>query len=199
MTDRGGAGNERSVPTAAVSETPHSAAPLDVAALFDAHAPFLLRTVQRLSGSGPHVDDVVQEVFLVAHRRRHEIAGGADVRGWLYRVAQNLVRRHGRSIARQQRLQNKYRAEHPEVDSVDGPDRGAGRREQAELVRRLVIRLPLKLREVFVLYELEAFSAVDIARLIDVPENTVRSRLRLARERFRALWAEALRAEGGSP
>jgi RNA polymerase sigma-70 factor (ECF subfamily) len=171
---------------------------LNVAALFDAHAPFLLRTVQRLSGSGPHVEDVVQEVFLVAHRRRHEIRSGADVRGWLYRVAQNLVRHHGRSIARQQRLQNKYLEQHREPETGDAPDAARARRDQAHLVHACVAELPLKLREVFVLYELEALSAVDIARLIDVPENTARSRLRLARGRFRSVWAEKMKPQGGT-
>lgn len=188
--------------TAAVSDDRTTRGPgpasLDVAALFDAHAPFLLRTVQRLSGSGPHVEDVVQEVFLVAHRRRHEIHGGDDVRGWLYRVAQNLVRHHGRAIARQRRLQNKYLEESREPDVADAPDAAGARRDQAHLVHACVAELPLKLREVFVLYELEAMSAVEIARLIDVPENTARSRLRLARDRFRSVWVEKSKPQGGA-
>lgn len=172
--------------------------PLDVAALFDAHAPFLLRTVQRLSGAGPHVEDIVQEVFLVAHRRRQEIQGGDDVRGWLYRVAQNLVRHHGRAIARQRRLQSKYLEQHREPAMADAADATQARRDQADLVHRCVATLPLKLREVFVLYELEALSAVEIARLIGIPENTARSRLRLARERFRSAWADATTSHGGA-
>jgi RNA polymerase sigma-70 factor (ECF subfamily) len=172
--------------------------PLDVAALFDAHAPFLLRTVQRLSGAGPHVEDIVQEVFLVAHRRRQEIEGGDDVRGWLYRVAQNLVRHHGRAIARQRRLQSKYREQHREPEGADAADTPRARRDQADLVHRCVATLPLKLREVFVLYELEAISAVAIATLVGIPENTARSRLRLARDRFRSAWADATTSHGGA-
>jgi RNA polymerase sigma-70 factor (ECF subfamily) len=171
---------------------------LDVAALFDAHASFLARTVQRLSGAGPHVDDIVQEVFLVAHRRRHDIQGNGEVRGWLYRVAQNLVRHHGRAIARQRRLQHAYLNQHREQTSAPAPDASRARRDQAAVVHACVVELPLKLREVFVFYELEAMSAVEIARLLDLPENTVRSRLRLGRERFRSVWAEKTKQDGGT-
>jgi RNA polymerase sigma-70 factor (ECF subfamily) len=171
---------------------------LDVTALFDAHASFLVRTVRRLSGTGPHVEDIVQEVFLVAHRRRHEIQGNDEVRGWLYRVAQNLVRHHGRAIARQRRLQHAYLDQHREPMIAPVPDAARARRDQAFLVHACVVELPLKLREVFVLYELEDMSAVEIARLLDIPENTVRSRLRLGRERFRSVWAEKTKQNGGA-
>lgn len=167
---------------------------LDVAALFDAHAPFLLRTVQRLTGPGPHVEDVVQEVFLTAHRRRHELSGD-DVRGWLYRVAQNLVRHHYRSLARQRRLRDKALVEESARSVALAP--ALEQKENAARVWSVVGRLPLKLREVFVLYELEELSSVEIARLLDIPENTARSRLRLARERFRERWSASAEGRGG--
>ena len=52
--------------------------------------------------------------------------------------------------------------------------------------REIVQELPFKLRETFVLFELEGMSSIEIAAALELSENTVRSRLRLARERFRA-------------
>src|SRR5688500_588190 len=77
---------------------------VDVGQLFVAHAPFLLRVVERLTGSGAHVEDIVQDVFIVAHRRRHELRAGDEVRGWLYRVASRSAQRHRRTMWRLFRL-----------------------------------------------------------------------------------------------
>ena len=164
-----------------------AAAGVDVGRLFDAHAPFLLRVVARLTGAGDHVEDLVQEVFLTAHRRRGELDPGTDLRGWLYRVAVNLVQHHRRSFARRRALQDKAQAQVPE-EGPAGPDTLAARREQALRIRACLERLPLKQREVFVLFELEELEGRQISELLDIPENTVWSRLHHARERFRRLW-----------
>ncbi len=58
-------------------------------------------------------------------------------------------------------------------------------------MRATVAKMPFKLREVFVLYELEEVGGKEIARILEIPENTVWSRLRLGREKFRKLWTEA--------
>ena len=70
--------------------------------------------------------------------------------------------------------------------------------QQAQLIRRCVVDLPLKQREVFVLYELEEIEGAEIARILDIPVNTVWSRLRLARNRFRTLWTARYGSGGAS-
>jgi RNA polymerase sigma-70 factor (ECF subfamily) len=171
-----------------------SDAPLDVAALFVEHGPFLLRSVQRMTGDGPHVEDIVQETFLVAHRRREEIAGHPQLRGWLFRVAQNLVLHHRRSVARRIRLEEAAEVEPKETKSeVSGPVRAARERDE---VRATVAELPEHEQAVFILYELEELPGAEIARVLDIPLGTVWTRLRAARKRFRELWA-ARAAERG--
>ncbi|TNF36858.1 MAG: hypothetical protein EP329_04475, partial [Deltaproteobacteria bacterium] len=78
--------------------------PVDLAALFDAHAPALLRLVERLTGPGGHVEDVVQDVFLVAHRREETLAAAESPRAWLYGIAVNLCRDHRRRGRRREGL-----------------------------------------------------------------------------------------------
>lgn len=159
---------------------------LDVGALFDAHAPFLLRVVERLTGAGPHVEDLVQEVFIVLHRRHAELDPGGDVRGWLYRVATHLIHRHKRTIARRLRLADELGQQHGE--SADSPELTAGRIQTAQRVRDCVHELPMKQREVFVLFELEQLDGPAIASLLGIPEGTVWTRLHAGRKRFRKLW-----------
>jgi RNA polymerase sigma-70 factor (ECF subfamily) len=175
----------------AVPATEPVAPAVDVGALFDAHAPFLLRVVTRLTGGGDQVEDLVQEVFLVAHGRRHELSSHPEPRAWLYRVAVNLVRHHHRSFARRRALVQAAAREVPE--STPGPLDQAQRREHAELIRACVAELPLEQREAFVLYELECLEGRAIAELLGVPENTVWSRLHHARKRFRELWTRRQR------
>lgn len=165
---------------------------VDIGAWFDQHGAFLLRMVQRLTGLNSQVEDVVQDVFLIAHRRRHEIPPEINIRGWLYRVAVNLVRHQKRSFARRLALQERLTTQDA-VAPATTPEEDAQRQQQALLVRQCVARLPLKQREVFVLFELEGIEGQQVAQLLDIPENTVWSRLHHGRKRFRALWQQQSR------
>lgn len=163
---------------------------VDIGRLFDEHAPFLLRVAERLTGSGAHVEDVVQEVFLIAHRKQAVLADHPDPRAWLYRTTANVVQHHRRSIARRLRLASAV-ADEPVRQDADRPDRLADRRQQAERIRECTEKLPIKQREVFVLFELESMEGTEIAAMLDIPENTVWSRLHHARKGFRKAWERA--------
>lgn len=163
---------------------------VDLAALFDAHAPFLVRMVTRMVGTVDRAEDVVQRAFLTAHRKGLPPGGVDRARGWLYRVAVNEVRHERRSIARRIRLARDLGSD-PEQSRgvVEGPDGELDAASRAARVRSLLTKLPERQREVFALYELEELSGVEIAGLLQIPENTVWSRLRLARARFKELWS----------
>jgi RNA polymerase sigma-70 factor (ECF subfamily) len=180
-------------PNAAVIPFPGKRAPLDdldVGALFDAHAPYLCRVVQRLTGSAEAAEDVVQEVFVLAWRRRHELEDRNGIRTWLYRVAVNHVRHGRRSYARYQNVLDRF-TKRPDTDPLElPPDEAALRRQRGERIAACVAKLSDKQREVFVLYELEEIEGNEIAEILDIPINTVWSRLRLARAAFREIWSE---------
>jgi len=163
--------------------------PVDIGALFDAHAPYLCRVVHRLTGSAAAAEDVVQEVFMVAYRRRHELEDRKGIRTWLYRVAVNHVRHGRRSHARYQKLLDGYKRHPDREPERDAPDDVTIRRERGERIHQVIGQLSDKQREVFVLYELEELEGAEIAQILDIPVNTVWSRLRLARAAFRKRWA----------
>ncbi len=159
---------------------------VDVGAWFDAHAAFVARSIQRLTGLSSAVDDLVQEVFLIALAKHDALGPEVDPRGWLYRTAQYLVMHQRRSIARRLRAEQGLVFEpRREVSRVDIK---LEQLEQAQAVRDCVRSLPLKQREVFSLFELEGLAGDEVARILGIPENTVWSRLRVGRERFRQLW-----------
>lgn len=182
---------ERSLEGSERTDAPASptaeAQPIDLGALFDAYAPFLVRVITRVVGASDRAEDIVQRAFLTAHRKGLPSSEPDAARAWLYRVAMNEVRHERRSWARRARLSARL-IEEPTLAPTDPHDLVEASRQSAA-VRSTLARLPPKQREVFALYELEELSGSEIAALVGVPENTVWSRLRLARERFRKLWA----------
>src|SRR5262245_7627665 len=178
--DQGGVGSSHSL--AVGDEVP---AAIDIDTLYAEHAAFLTRVLIRLVGDGPHVDDLLQETFFVAHRKRDSFDGRSAVRTWLYGIASRLAMRHRRGVGRFLRAIGGF-ADEPTPVSRDPKD-DLERARAAALVRSLLDRLPFKQREVFVLYELEELDGAEIAALLDIPINTVWTRLHHGRKRFAEL------------
>jgi len=157
------------------------------AELYDAHFTFVWRSARRLGTPEPNLDDVVQEIFMVAFRRQDEFEGRSSVKTWLYGIVFNVVRAHRRELAKKhpQVIDGERRAD-PEllVDETDGPQEQASKREAARFIDRFLDRLEDDLRAAFVLAEMEQLTAPEIAAVVGVPLNTVYSRLRLARIAF---------------
>jgi len=169
---------------------------LDIAALFAEHGEFIANVIRRLAGPGSHVDDLVQETFVVAHRKRHRFdPERAAPRTWLYGIAANLCRRHHRSAHRLARLRARLVTEQTD-EPAPAPDQEVLRRQQAAVVHEALARLPFKQREVFSLYELHNLDGASIAAMLDIPEGTVWTRLHHARKRFERLVRARL---GGGP
>ena len=152
-------------------------------ALVRAHFAFVWRVLRRLGLSESDADDATQQVFLVAARRSADIAAGSE-RAFLFGTAMNVASRAQRSERR--------RREDPDAelderrDSKPGPEELVDRRRARELLDRVLGEMTLELRLVFVLYEVEELTMIEIARLLEVPQGTVASRLRRAREDFNA-------------
>ena len=70
---------------------------LDLNQAFKDHGRFLARSILRLTGDGPHVEDILQETFIVAHRKQASFESRSSLRTWLYGIASNLCLHHRRS------------------------------------------------------------------------------------------------------
>jgi RNA polymerase sigma-70 factor (ECF subfamily) len=160
---------------------------LTFAELYDSCFSFVWRTARRLGTPEASLDDVVQEIFMVAYRRQAEFEGRSSPKTWLYGIAFNVVRAHRRELAaKQPHLLLEERRVDPGllVDATDGPDEHAAKHEAARFLEQFLDSLDDDRRDVFVLAELEQLSAPEIAASLGAPLNTVYSRLRLARIEF---------------
>lgn len=157
------------------------------AELYETHFTFVWRSARRLGTPEANLDDVVQEIFMVAFRRQDEFEGRSSVKTWLYGIVFNVVRAHRRELAQKhpQTLTDDRRVD-PDllVDGADGPHEQASKGEAARVVDQFLECLDDDRRAVFVLAELEQLTAPEIAAIVGSPLNTVYSRLRLARIDF---------------
>jgi RNA polymerase sigma-70 factor (ECF subfamily) len=161
-------------------------------ALYEQHFDFVWRSVRMLGLSSDTADDVVQDVFIVAHRRLGDFEARASVRTWLFAIARRVVSSHRRGQRRRFRLAAR-------VSSVDRETAATPHDTlvQSESQRALVHALdtlPEEQRIVFALTELEEMSATEIAAALGVNLNTIYSRLRIAR-RALAKYMRALERE----
>ena len=161
-------------------------APPTFAALYAAHFDFIWRTVRRLGVSEAAVDDVVQDVFVVAYRRLDSFEGRSKPRTWLYGIARRVVSDHRRSL-RRRKPHTTLQETHASGDA--SPQEVAARAEAAALLHAFLEGLPASQREVFVLAELEQMTAPEIVAATGAKLNTVYSRLRLARRAFERVGA----------
>ncbi|MBX3274541.1 MAG: sigma-70 family RNA polymerase sigma factor [Sandaracinaceae bacterium] len=151
--------------------------------VYDAHVDFVWRSARRMGVPQEAVDDVVQEVFLVVHRRLDDFEGRSSVKTWLFGILLRVVSDHRRRHRRKGGL-----APLPEALAAE-PDRSCPaeqleRRTQLELLHALLMGLDDDKRAVFVLAELEQLTAPEIADALGIKLNTVYSRLRAARKEF---------------
>lgn len=148
-----------------------------VRALWDSHAPYILRSLRYLGVREADLDDAVQETFIVAHRKLADLVTSTAPRPWLYAIALNVARH-----ARRTRPASSIDDLAPALDPSD-----LDRRTQARLeLLSLLQRLDDDKREIVVLYFLEQFTLREIADALECPLQTIYSRLGAATKQLEA-------------
>lgn len=156
---------------------------------------FVWRSLVRLGVPRKDAEDAVQQVFIVAANRLGDIEIGRE-RAFLFGTAMRIASRARRTHER--------RREVLDDEPFEAPDPSPGAEEQLDRARAraeldaILDGMPIELRAVFVLFELEQVTMAEIAGLLDLPPGTVASRLRRAREHFQAA-TRRLAARGGHP
>jgi RNA polymerase sigma-70 factor (ECF subfamily) len=166
---------------------------LDFDAVYEEYFAFAWRTARRMGVPEHAAEDVVQNAFLILHRRLKDYDGRTPVRAWLLGIVAHVV-----ADARRTYLRKDSRCVPHEGDR-DGAEMAASpgatpleKAEQAEalaLVVSLLEQLDPDKREVLVLAQLEELSVPEIAECLGLNVNTVYSRLRAARQAFDAAHA----------
>jgi RNA polymerase sigma-70 factor (ECF subfamily) len=165
-------------------------------ALYDEYFDFVWRTARRLGVPEVSADDVVQDAFLVLHRRAPDYDGVTPVKRWLLGIVVRVVSDHRRRYKRKDAPCVPHAADSDgNVLLASSQPPPSAEVEQAEAVRlldRLLSELDEAKREVLVLAELEEMTVPEIAELLGANVNTIYARLRAARRELDAAHARHL-------
>lgn len=131
---------------------------------------YVWRTVGRLGVAPGDLADAVHDVFVVVYRRWNEIDPARPIRPWLFGIA----RRVAAAARRKQRGAG-------DADHERATASGGAQIADRDLLWRVLAALDDDRREVLVLHDVEGYTGAEIAEMLDIPVNTVHSRLRLAR------------------
>ncbi len=144
---------------------------------------FVWSCTRRLGVSEAELDDVVQEIFIVIHGRLHTLEQPESLRSWIYGIVRRTVSTYHRAkrakLAASLTHITEPVVQYPQQPS---PQELAEQSDQVRLLWSLLEKLDPPKREVFVLAELDEMTVPEIASAIEVPLNTVYSRLRAARQ-----------------
>lgn len=139
-----------------------------------------------LTGSMQEAEELYQDAFLMAVERMADIREDGNQKSYILSVALNLWKNRRRKFAWRQRIAPEQGLSGgegcPETETAEDALSGLLKEEGRRTVREAVGRLPDRYRIPVLLYYMEELSVADIARIMRIPEGTVKSRLGAARK-----------------
>lgn len=153
-----------------------------VGLLFDRFHPRIARYLGRLVRHD-EVEDLLQQTFLQVARSKTAYDGRAAVSTWLMAIATNVVRHHRRTMGRRRKLESALA--HAHDDAYRDVARDVDSKRKLAAAKRALMALSPKLREAFVLCELEGCSAREAGEILGASEAAVWKRVSKARKAIR--------------
>jgi RNA polymerase sigma factor (sigma-70 family) len=153
--------------------------------LFDRHFKALTRFFRnKVGGTGDGMDDLIQQTVLGLLEGKHEFRGEGSFRSFVFGVAYNVLRNH-------------YRRARRDADRLDfgvtsifdlaaGPSQALAARHEQQLLLQGLRKIPVEHQVLLELYFWEPLTAAEIATVLGVPEGTVRTRIRRAKQLLEA-------------
>ena len=154
--------------------------------LYRAHAGRLYNLLVRMAGSVSDAEDLLQDVFLHAHRKLASFRGDSSLGTWLYRLTVN----HCLDVLRGR--QTKMRRATDSLDEEDAPEPAAVMPRIPSAISRMdldraIAQLPDGCRAAFVLHDVEGFEHHEVAQFLGISAGTSKSQVHKARMKLRAL------------
>jgi RNA polymerase sigma-70 factor (ECF subfamily) len=154
--------------------------------VYKAHSGKLYSLACRMLGNPTEAEDLLQEIFLSAHRKLDGFRGEAALGTWLYRLATNQCLDYLRSRAARSNQVTDTIDDDPAL--LDVHSRGIADRTVAKMdLERAVAQLPEGARAAFVLHDVQGLEHREVAEALGIAEGTSKSQVHKARLRLRAL------------
>ncbi len=158
----------------------------DFANLYRAELTFLWNVLRKLGARQDDLEDLCHEVFVAAMGAWKNYDPARPVRPWLYGIAFRVL-----SHARRKKKESVLRDDEPHVEAADTTPSALEQlqdQQQGHTVLAVLHTLSLEHRTVLLMHDQDGIDGKTIARELELPVNTVYSRIRVARQEFRRLY-----------
>jgi len=163
--------------------------------IYRAYFRFVSNVSYRIIKTKDEAEEVCQEVFLTMYRKLGTFRQESSLKTWVYRVTINCALRYAQKKSKEKKGMFEYDEEKPIASSEKDVREKIDFEENEKLVQKLLDHLNLDQRTCIVLRSIEGLSYKEIAKTLKVPINTVRTRIKRAREAMIALRREAVAYE----
>jgi RNA polymerase sigma-70 factor (ECF subfamily) len=159
--------------------------------LYRTHAGRLFSVACRLVGNPTDAEDLLQEIFLTAHRKLDGFRGESSLGTWLYRLATNQCLDYLRSRAARTGQLTDALDDDPTL--ADAGTKGLAQQTVTKMdLERAIARLPEGCRAAFVLHDIEGLEHREVGEVLGIAEGTSKSQVHKARMRLRTLLRERI-------
>ncbi len=145
----------------------------------------LYRHIHRMVGNREDAQDILQDVLLLIFRKLHTFRGDASIKTWVFRIASN------RSIDFIRQSRRRPAEELSEnISSKESPLIFTQRQAEIDVLNLALNQLPAEQRQVVVLKEINGLTFREIAEILQIPENTAKTRMYTSLKKLREILAK---------
>jgi len=163
------------------------------------HMTLVYNLALKYTGNAFDAEDIVQETYMMAFNKFHQLKDPSKCKPWLIRILRNnFLKTCQKSKSRQRLLESEY-VEYlkQQIRTKDAEDLIV-KQASDRIVKEAIDRLPVKYREVLMLYYMDEMLYKDIAQTLDIPMGTVMSRLTRAREGLKTDLLKQMKRSGNN-
>ncbi len=156
--------------------------------IYRQYSAMVYRIALRMTARAEDAEEVTQQVFLSVHRHLASFAGDSSLKTWIYRIAVNCSLNALKKGKRRQEVawEEGFEPQDPKQDVRDEADKSL----RHSRINELLDQIDPDQKACLVLRAQEGLSYEEISGVVKVPLNTVRSRIKRAREKLLELYKE---------
>ena len=134
--------------------------------------------------TGTHNEDLEQEVYIKAWKNRHKYQEQNNFAAWIYKIAQNTCKDFLKSSAfKKYKITDSADDTLTQIkDNKQNPENEFLKKQRQKIIINAIEKLPPKMREVIILYDMNGLSYEQISQKLNCPQGTVKSRIFNARK-----------------
>ena len=167
---------------------------LDLEILMERYGESLLRLAFTYVKNRQTAEDIVQDVFIKAFEKKHDFRGDSSYQTYLYRMTVNRCHDYFRSWSFKNIF---YTNKHQHLKFETSAETKVIHKTEQYIIGEQILSLPIKYREVIVLYYYNEYKIEEIATILEISPSTVKSRLKRARDKLKTLLSNKVGEQDG--